>query len=82
MKLVVRVPLDLVGRWDSVQNLVELLLTTKTLLVCSVPVFVPWKKNRDPIAPSRRSFFENKLLIGCFVLSEIKMLCDFSQSIF
>jgi hypothetical protein len=74
MKLVVRVPLDLVGRWDSVQNLVELLLTTKTLLVCSVPVFVPWEKNRDPFAPSRRSFFENKLLIGYFVLSGIRAL--------
>ena len=74
MKLVVRVPLDLVGRWDSVQNLVELLLATKTYFVCSVLVFVPWKKNRDPFAPSRRSFFENKLLIGYFVLSGISAL--------
>ena len=48
MKRVIRVPLDLVGRWDSVQNLVELLLATKKYLVCSVLVFVPWKKNRDP----------------------------------
>ena len=60
MKLIVRVQLDLVGRQDSVQNLVELFLAIKTVFVSSILLFAPWEKNRDPgIKPTYR-FLKSK----------------------
>lgn len=73
MKLVVRIPLDLVGKRDSVARTGARACDKEAMYDCSDILFVPWKKNRDPSQQADAIFRKSKL-IGGFVLSKFRML--------